>query len=254
MSAPKIGLSACFFHADPARPLFKGKTLLYMEQSMAHWVMREGALVYLIPSDEPQSSGRLRELLEPLDGLILQGGADVAPESYGEKALKPEWSGDIVRDRYELQLVKIAIEEKKPILGICRGAQLLNVALGGTLYQDINTQVPRSFIHRDWETYDGNHHTMRLEPGSLLQSLYPEHSEYKINSIHHQAVKTVGPHVRVEAKSTSDGIIEAIRYLGDSFAMGVQWHPEFHPVNDDSFMSGRKLLLHFLAESQKAKK
>src|SRR5580693_1998727 len=96
----KIGLSACFFHADPKRPVFKGKTLLYLEQSLARWVMAQGALAYLIPSPAPGPGVDLAALAGPLDGLVLQGGSDVAPGSYKEEALKPEWSGDAVRDLY----------------------------------------------------------------------------------------------------------------------------------------------------------
>jgi putative glutamine amidotransferase len=98
----KIGVSACFFHADPKRPIFKGKTLLYMEESMAHWIQSQGALPYLIPTAHQEGGVRLRDYMIAMDGLILHGGSDVAPESYGEKALKPEWAGDFIRDQYEI--------------------------------------------------------------------------------------------------------------------------------------------------------
>src|SRR5580658_4457020 len=113
---PKIGLSACFFHADPKRPIFKGKTLLYMEQSLARWVMTEGALVYMIPSPAPDSPVTMADLATPLDGLVLQGGSDVSPKSYGEKAIKPEWEGDYVRDQYEIALVHEFRAQGKPVL------------------------------------------------------------------------------------------------------------------------------------------
>ena len=248
--ALKIGLSACFFHADPSRPLFKGKTLLYMEQSMAHWIMREGALVYLIPADEPQAVRKLKDLLSPLDGLVLQGGADVAPENYGETPLRPDWGGDRIRDQYEIDLVKICLDTKMPILGICRGAQLLNVALGGTLYQDIQTQVPQARVHRDWDIYDANHHEITIEPNSRLEKLYPKTKSAKVNSIHHQSVRKLGNQLKIEAKSTDDGIVESISFTGDSFAMATQWHPEFHPTTDPSYFDGRPLLQHFLDEAK----
>ena len=169
----KIGLSACFFHADPKRAIFKGKTLQYLEQSMAHWMMREGALVFLIPNPEPGSSVKLRDLVAQMDGLVLQGGSDVCPKSYGEKALKPEWEGDYIRDQYEIALTREFMTQDKPVLGVCRGAQLLNVAFGGTLYQDIETQVEGARNHRNWEIYDQNFHEIRIEEGTLLNDSIP---------------------------------------------------------------------------------
>jgi len=88
----KIGISACFFHADPQRPVFKGKTLLYLEQSIAQWVMAEGAQAWMVPATAAGSPVTLKDLVTELDGLVLQGGSDVAPKSYGETPLKPEWS------------------------------------------------------------------------------------------------------------------------------------------------------------------
>src|SRR5258708_37572975 len=97
--ALKIGFSACFFHADASRPIFKGKTLLYMEESLAHWVMSEGDLAYMIPIPAQKGGPTLASLVEPLDGLVLQGGSDVSPQSYGEAPLDPAWNGDFVRDQ-----------------------------------------------------------------------------------------------------------------------------------------------------------
>src|SRR5438874_8910440 len=120
----KIGISASFFHGDPTRPIFKGKTLLYLEESLAHWVMSVGAFPYLIPSRYNDAPVRLNDLIADLNGLILQGGSDLSPKSYGEKPLKPEWSGDEIRDRYEIELLKAFMSAKKPVLGVCRGLQL----------------------------------------------------------------------------------------------------------------------------------
>ncbi len=102
----KIGISACFMHKDPQRAIFKGKTLLYVEESLAHWVMRLGAQAFMIPSVAPEGKIDLSEYAGALDGLVLHGGADVAPESYGQKPLKDEWKGDRVRDLYEIELFK----------------------------------------------------------------------------------------------------------------------------------------------------
>ena len=168
----KIGVSACFFHADPTRPIFKGKTLLYLEQSIANWVNLQGALAFMLPPANPQSAIKTRDLVQEMDGLILQGGSDVAPESYGEKPLKPEWAGDYLRDCYEIELLKEFMAKKKPVLGVCRGAQLVNVAFGGTLYQDIPTQLPGALVHRNWDIYDQNFHSLRFEANSRLGRIY----------------------------------------------------------------------------------
>jgi len=131
VSRLRIGFSACFYHPDPSRPIFKGKTLLYVEESLVHWVMREGAFCFMIPTTIQGGEVSIPVLVSELDSLILQGGSDVSPRSYGESPLKPEWSGDFVRDQYEIALTREFLAQKKPVLGICRGAQLMNVAFGG---------------------------------------------------------------------------------------------------------------------------
>ena len=155
----KIGLSPRFLHKSPLELGFRGKTLQYLEQSIAHWVMTHGALIFMIPSIE--TGGLIRrgnlsveDYVEALDGLVLQGGADVSPRSYGDQPLRPEWQGDILRDRYEMELLAGFVDVGKPVLGICRGAQLINVAYGGTLWQDIPSMVPAALRHHDPELYD----------------------------------------------------------------------------------------------------
>ena len=120
----KIGISACFFHADPARAIFTGKTLQYVEQSIAHWVMSGGALAVMIPSpigDTRRGDVTLADYATWLDGLVLEGGSDVWPGSYGETPLQERWSGDRVRDDYEKALAAAFIAERKPVFGVCRG-------------------------------------------------------------------------------------------------------------------------------------
>lgn len=220
----RIGVSACIFHADPARPVFNGKALYYLERSMAEWVASQGALAYLIPPPLPGTSA---DLAADLDALVVAGGVDVCPRSYGEEPERPEWSGDAVRDAYEIGLIHAMIAQKKPVLGVCRGHQVLNVALGGSLYQDIVTHVPRARTHRDAGLYDANAHEIELTAGQWLASLYPERSRWTINTVHHQAVKRLGEKVRAIAHCVDDGVVEAITVDIDSYARGVQWHPEF---------------------------
>ena len=124
----------------------------------------------------------LSSYAEHLDGLVLQGGADIAPESYGEKPLTPEWSGDRIRDRYEIDLFNAFVAAGKPVLGICRGCQLINVAYGGSLYQDIATQLAEAKAHVDAELYDQHHHDIAFEPGSRLGELYTGHTGGRVTS------------------------------------------------------------------------
>ena len=210
----KIGLSACFSHADHARSLFTGKTLQYVEQSIAHWLMSSGAMVVMVPCPTgPTQRGDVTfdHYAQWLDALVLHGGADIWPGSYGEAPLDERWSGDHVRDDYDRALVAAFERLGKPIFGVCRGLQLLNVAFGGTLYQDIETQVPASFRHRDAASYDLNYHSIDIVQGSRLSKLYPGVERVRVNSIHHQAIKALAPEFEAEAFSNTDGLVEAIR-------------------------------------------
>ncbi len=243
----RVGISASFSHPDPTRALFKGKRLTYVEESMTHWLATHGAIVYLVPS-RPQHDYDATVL--DLDGLVLQGGADVDPRGYGEEPLKHEWSGDAFRDEYEIKLIKSCRAQKVPVLGVCRGLQILNVALGGSLYQDIATQVTGSLSHRDWDVYDKNKHEVELIPGTKLAELYHKtmHGQLRgeVNSVHHQGIKNLAPGFKVEARSVPDGIAEAIRYEGEEYLVGIQWHPEFQTKDDGHLLAADPILQDFL--------
>lgn len=246
----RIGVSARIFHPEPGAKGLRGKTLQYLEESIAHWVMSRDVLVFMIPTVGHQgmlhpSNIRLRDYAKHLDGLLLQGGADVSPQSYAEQASSPDWPGDRVRDMYELELLHEFIESGKPVLGVCRGCQLINVAFGGTLYQDIATDVPTAGAHVN-ENYDQHRHGIHFPDGSTLANMFPGHRDAIVNSIHHQAVKTLGRDLNIEAVSASDGIIEAVRYRRAPFVMGVQWHPEFHRAGGPELLDCTPLLDTFL--------
>ncbi len=246
----RIGVSARIFHPEPGARGLRGKTLQYLEESIAHWVMSRDVLVFMIPTVGHQgmlhpSNIRLRDYAKHLDGLLLQGGADVSPQSYAEQATSLEWPGDRVRDMYELELLHEFVESGKPVLGVCRGCQLINVAFGGTLYQDIATDVPTASVHVN-ENYDQHRHGIHFPDGSTLANMFPGRRDAIVNSIHHQAVKTLGRDLNIEAVSAADGIIEAVRYRRAPFVMGVQWHPEFHRAGGPELLDCTPLLDTFL--------
>ena len=255
----RIGLSACFSHADAGRPLFTGKTLQYVEQSIAHWIMSSGAMVVMVPcpmGETAKGDVTLAHYAEWLDGVVMHGGADVWPGSYGEEPLRPEWLGDRVRDLYDLAVVEAFSQAGKPIFGVCRGLQLINVAFGGTLYQDILTQVPGAQVHRNASTYDKHQHDIHIVKGSRLAQLYPNTYMARVNSIHHQGIKDVAPDFEVEAWSVPDHIPEAIyrhrSTSGKSYIAATQWHPEFHNPDSPIIDSG-VLLDDFLNACERAK-
>jgi putative glutamine amidotransferase len=248
--ALKIGVSARLFHPQPDAKGIQSKTLHYLEQSVAHWVMSREVLVFMVPTVDKdglvhRSEVRLADYARALDGLVLQGGADVSPSTYGETPLAPQWAGDRLRDVYEIELVHEFIEAGKPILGICRGAQLINVAFGGTLYQDIPTQLPGSQVHVT-DSYEKHRHDIRFEPGSGLARLYRGVQKPTVTSIHHQSIKTLGRGLRVEAWSEPDGVVEAIRANGKGYVLAVQWHPEFHHPGDAATLNSAPILEEFL--------
>jgi len=253
----RIGVSARIFHPEPGARGLRGKTLQYLEESVAHWVMSRDVMVFMIPTVGHQgmlhpSNIRLRDYAKHLDGLLLQGGADVSPQTYAATDMRAEWPGDRVRDMYELELLYEFIESGKPVLGICRGCQLINVAFGGTLYQDIATEVPTAGIHVN-EFYDQHRHSVRFPDGSSLASMFPGRREALVNSIHHQAVKTLGRELNVEAVSAGDGLIEAVRYRRAPFVVGVQWHPEFHRAGGPELLDCTPLLDTFLRASRETR-
>lgn len=257
MTAPlMIGISARIYYPTGPVPGLGGvftKTLHYLEQSIAHWLMSRDVLAVMIPAVERESIMRrsdvsLRDYADALDGLVLQGGNDVAPETYGETPIAPAWAGDRVRDLYEIELFEAFVAAGKPVMGICRGLQVINVALGGTLYQDIATQVPEAIAHVDSGMYDRQLHTMDIVPNTRLASLYPKTRQAAVNSIHHQAVKKLGADLEVEALAVPDRMVEALRWRGPSFVFGMQWHPEFLALRNlhEKQLDGQPILDDFL--------
>ena len=188
-----------------------------------------------------------------LDGLVLMGGSDVWPGSYGEEPLKPQWNGDRIRDEYETALARAFVAAHKPVFGVCRGLQLLNVAFGGSLLQDIPTQHPAALAHRDAGLYDRNFHAIEFVPGTRLAQLYPDNERVTVNSVHHQGIKELAADFSVEARCPDDQMIEAIRWRGPSFVAAVQWHPEFHDPADRTVIDDSPILQDFLDAARRAR-
>jgi len=187
-------------------------------------LQRAGAAPFLIP--HMPDAGALRALFARLDGLLLPGGGDVDPAQYGESRHDKCGEPSAARDGTELNLARWAVEAGLPLLAICRGIQVLNVALGGTLYQDIEAQVPGAGRH-DWHGAQARTltpHDVTLMPGSRIAALSGLHT-MPVNSLHHQAIKDLAPGLLATAHAP-DGLVEAIELPDHPFALAVQWHPE----------------------------
>lgn len=224
---PLIGVSANRFAADPQRAVFKNMELHYAEENLVRSLYRAGALPVVLP--DLKSEVAVEELIERLDGLVLAGGADVSPESYGRRDYDPKWPGDKVRDAYEIALIRKAEQASKPIFGVCRGLQILNVAMGGTLYQDLSTEKKGSINHRDWDIYEQNVHEVEVAAGSWLEKLYGK-TKLKVNTIHHQGVRELAPTLKAVALAP-DGVVEAVEHKSGRWIRAVQWHPEWHALD-----------------------
>lgn len=199
-----------------------------MGQRYVNVLRSVGAVPWLIPLF-PDDKATLREIYDHLDGLFLTGGVDVDPSRYGEAKQPCCGRTDPARDEVEIQLIHWANADHKPILAVCRGIQVLNVAMGGTLYQDVAAQVPAAFKHDYFPTEDNTArdflaHSVEFTAGSRLGQLI-EHRNAKVNSMHHQAIKKVAPGLRPTAMSP-DGIIEGVEGTNGQYLVAVQWHPE----------------------------
>ncbi|MEW6546967.1 MAG: gamma-glutamyl-gamma-aminobutyrate hydrolase family protein [Bacillota bacterium] len=182
-----------------------------------------GGIPVVLPVLAPEKAG---EVLAHLQGLLLSGGVDVDPSHYGEDPLPGLGRVTPERDAFELALAREALALGVPVLGVCRGVQVLNVAAGGTLYQDLGSQMGNVLKHRQEAPRWHESHSVRLDPGSRLAAILGV-PEVRVNSFHHQAVREVAGGLRAVAWAP-DGVIEAVEATGTDhrFALGVQWHPE----------------------------
>jgi putative glutamine amidotransferase len=181
-----------------------------------------------VPLIIPPQQGNIDDILDTIDGLLISGGGDIDPAEYGDGEVH-ETTGGIHkgRDDLELALAKAALDRDMPLLCICRGIQVLNVALGGTLYQDVADQFSDEISHRQQDNgipKEEPGHSVTVQPDSLLARTYGQ-AEIDVNSFHHQSLKDVATDLQVNAVAP-DGTIEAVEHPGKSWVLGVQWHPE----------------------------
>jgi len=206
-------------------------------------VARARGLPVIIPLGLPESY--LLQLLSHLDGLLFSGGGDMHPRSYGSQPHSKVNGIDEDRDRTEIYLLQQARAMDLPILGICRGLQVINVAMGGTLYEDIQEQRPAAIQHQFFGLRPRDHraHPVEVIPGSLLHELLGQ-SAPEVNSLHHQGIRELAAGLTASAYAP-DGLVEAFEVPGSRFTLAVQWHPEWLP--EDPAMQA--LFAHFVVVS-----
>jgi putative glutamine amidotransferase len=241
MQKPIIGIP-CFamVRADTGRPIYASN------QAYARAVAHAGGIPVLIPSlaDLPDASA----IAGWMDGLLLAGGSDLDPSLYGEAPVPESSASDPERDRLELALVRLALDQDLPIFGVCRGLQVLNVARGGSLYQHVPAERPSNIDHEQAGQPKRTHiaHGISVEPGSRLASILgDELTVTGVNSFHHQAAKRLGEGLKVTAVA-EDGIIEAVEMADSPFVLAVQYHPEELVVSDSG---SRRLFSAFVQAS-----
>ncbi len=202
----------------------------FLHTSYVEAVQRAGAIALMIPPD-PLLSEDPGPILDRIDGLLLAGGADLDPATYGATPHPETIDTTAARDEAEVALARAAIERDMPVLGICRGMQVLNVALGGTLIQHVAEVVGHEQHRRHLGTFVGNDHTVVLEPGSLAAQAAGE-QRHLVFSHHHQAVGNLGAGLVVSGRSELDELPEAIESPEHDYLLGVQWHPEADHASD----------------------
>ncbi|MEA2152987.1 MAG: putative glutamine amidotransferase [Solirubrobacteraceae bacterium] len=209
---------------EPARWSVWDQPAVLLSRSYVDAVQRAGGLAVLLAPD-PQLAQEPAQALDLIDGLLLAGGADIDPASYGQAAHAETQDSVPERDAFEIALTRAAIERDLPVLGICRGMQLINVALGGTLTQHLPEHLGHQEHRRVVGSFDGSDHDVDVADGTLAMRVIGS-ARHGTKSHHHQGVDRVGEGLRISATSPFDGVIEAVELPQRAFVLGVQWHPE----------------------------
>jgi len=242
MNKPVIGILTNLMTVKEG-PYADGERI-YVNRDYVNCILKVGGIPLLVPIIDDVEV--IREQIKQTSGLLLSGGQDVGPHYYNEKAIPEMGSVSADRDFFEMALIKIAIELQKPLFGVCRGLQMLNVAFGGTLFQDIPAQVKQSdLLHMQEEHRTTGTHLVDISPQSNLFRILQKET-LLTNSFHHQSVKDVAPGFHVVGR-TRDGIVEEIERREGPFVLGVQWHPEMMTGNCDM----KKFFEAFVAEARR---
>ena len=225
---PIIGVTSDYNGGD--RPEFGGKIpTCFLRDRYVHAIEATGGIPLILPPLEAPSKSA-RSILDRIDGLLLTGsGPDIDPALYGERQRFRFKTMDPKRFSLERALIRQAMKRAMPILGICGGMQMLNVAAGGSLYQDLKGQMPKAMAH---QRGGKPAHMISVKRGTLLSKIL-KRDQLRVNSAHHQGVKQVAPGYVVNAEAP-DGVIEGIEAIDYPFVLGVQWHPEFLNPDDRS--------------------
>jgi len=222
---PDVGRSPALHSAD------QGEPLVVLQERYARAILEAGGIPLILPVFPSPTA--IRELLDRLDGVLLSGGNfDIHPRFYGEEPAQALGEIKEARTQFELGLLSSALERDLPLLGVCGGAQAINVALGGSLYQDIASQIPEAGEHQRGALKEKGGHQIKIHDGTKLKQIVGRDT-LEVNTTHHQAVKKLGKGLIVNA-TAEDGIIEGIESKEHSFVLGVQWHPEALAGRDPS--------------------
>lgn len=211
-NSPIIGIVS-----DTARR--RNRPINFVYKEYAAFVKKSGGVPVILPYIDNKDVGRI---VSKLDGIIIAGGDDIDPKYYGEKPKFVKWLSPDERTEFEYELIRQAMRQRKPALGICYGCQIINVAFGGSLYQDIKKQTKSVVKHKNLRSEDV-YHKIEISGRSILTEVLGK--EIPVNSYHHQAVRRLGKGLLASAKS-EDGLVEAVERRNGSFILGVQWHPE----------------------------
>jgi putative glutamine amidotransferase len=247
-ATPWIGITSDVSEPQPEGSAKTTEPTFFLPRRYAAALKAAGGLPIVLPPIG--SAATLRELVNRLDGILISGGDfDIHPSFYGEPPvgelgkLKPE------RTEFELELTGLALQHDLPVLGICGGAQAINVAFGGSLYQDIATQHPDAVDHQQGAKKETGGHRVQIEPGTRLRQIV-KRRDLEVNTTHHQAVKSLGRGLVVNAIA-EDGLVEGIESSNHGFILGVQWHPE---VLCPRFPAQQKIFLSFIAACKRLPK
>jgi putative glutamine amidotransferase len=223
IQAPLIGITADMSAVGANGTGAAQEPTLFLPQRYYHAIRKAGGISLILPPIGSRST--LRKTLQRLDGLLISGGNfDIHPMFYGEKPISALGAIKEERTEFELELIDLALNQDLPLLGICGGAQAINVALGGSLYQDIATELPNADQHEQGAKITREGHPIEIHPGTRLRQIVQKQT-LEVNTTHHQAVRKVGKGLRVNA-TAKDGLVEGIESPYHKFVLGVQWHPE----------------------------